>query len=69
MTVGKQNIINPPLVSSDKIILPPLHIKLGLMMQYVKALDNTSPFFVYLSRKFPGLSNEKLKAGIFDGPR
>lgn len=69
MTVGKQNIINPPLVARDKIILPPLHIKLGLMKQYVKALDKISPCFVYLSRKFPGLSNEKLKAGIFDGPQ
>ncbi|KAK4882730.1 hypothetical protein RN001_006049 [Aquatica leii] len=67
MSVGKQNIINPPLVSRDKIILPPLHIKLGFMKQYVKALNKTGPCFEYLSRKFPGLSKEKLKAGIFDG--
>ena len=69
MTVGKQNIINTRLVSRDKIILPPLHIKLGLMKQYVKALDKNGPCFLYVSRKFPGLSNEKLKAGIFDSPQ
>ena len=69
MIVGKQNVIKPPLVSRDKIILPPLHIKLGLIKQYVKALDKTGSCFEFISRKFPGLSKEKLKAGIFDGPQ
>lgn len=27
LTVGKANVIREPLVSRDKIILPPLHIK------------------------------------------
>lgn len=69
MVVGKQNVIKPPLVSRDNIILPPLHIKLGLMKQYVKALDKTGSCFAFISQKFPGLSMEKLKAGIFDGPQ
>ena len=69
MTIGKHNVINAPLVSMEKIILPPLYIKLGLMKQYVKALDKTGSCFIYISRKFPGLSTEKLKAGIFDGPQ
>lgn len=69
MVVGKLNVINPPLVSRDRIILPPLHIKLGLMKQFVKALDKNGACFAYITKKFPGLSAEKLKAGIFDGPQ
>ena len=39
------------------------------MKQFVKALDKTGQYFQYISSTFPGLSNEKLKAGIFDGPQ
>ena len=52
-----------------KIIFPPLHIKLGLIKQFVKALDKTGQCFQYISSAFPGLSNEKLKAGIFAYPQ
>jgi hypothetical protein len=69
MVPGNQNVINEPLVARDKIILPPLHIKLGLMKQFVKALNRDGRCFHYLIRKFPGSSLEKLKAGIFDGPQ
>lgn len=69
MVQGKQNVVNEPLVTREKILLPPLHIKLGLMKQFVKALDRGGNCFGYLSRKFPGISTEKLKAGIFDGPQ
>lgn len=57
------------MVPRDKIIFPPLHIKLGLMKQFVKALNKEGNCFKYICRQFPGLSNEKLKAGIFDGPQ
>ncbi|GFX08255.1 uncharacterized protein TNCV_3267451 [Trichonephila clavipes] len=67
LKVGTKNVINTPLVSRDRIILPPLHIKLGRMKQFVKALYKSGKCFNFLSRKFPGLSIEKLKAGIFDG--
>ena len=66
---GDKNIINELLVSRDRIILPPLHIKLGLMKQFVKALDKHGDCFNYIVKKFPGLSMEKMKAGIFDGPQ
>lgn len=69
LEVGKQNVINPSLVPRDKIILPPLHIKLGLMKQFVKALDKNGQCFSYITRKFRSLSIEKIKAGIFDGPQ
>lgn len=67
MTVGAANIINEPLVEREKIILPPLHIKLGLMKQFFKALDRDGDCFKYICRSFPRLSFEKLKAGSFDG--
>lgn len=69
LTVGEKNVIKPPLVSRDKIIFPPLHIKLGLMKQYVKALDRNGECFQYILSKFPSLSYEKVKAGVFDGPQ
>ena len=47
---------------------PPLHIKSGLIKQLVKALDKDGECFKYIYRSFPGLSIEKLKAGIFDAP-
>ena len=53
----------------DKILFPPLHIKLGLIKQFTKALDKDGGCFAYLCHAFPGLTIEKLKAGIFDGPQ
>ncbi|GFU53434.1 uncharacterized protein TNCV_3029391 [Trichonephila clavipes] len=67
LKVGTKNMINTPLISRDPIILPPIHIKLGIMKQFVKALDKNGKCFNFFSRKFPGLSIEKLKAGIFNG--
>ena len=69
MNVGEKNVINEPLVEREKIIFPPLHIKLGLMKQFVKALDKNGACFTYIVDKFPQLSSEKIKAGIFDGPQ
>ena len=65
----KNNIIEKPLVDSSKILLPPLHIKLGLMKQFVKALNKEGACFLYLAEKFPAISDAKLKEGVFDGPQ
>jgi len=43
-----------------KVIIPPLHIKLGLIKQFVKVLPATG-CFNYISREFSGY--------IFDGPQ
>ena len=67
LRAGDKNIINEPLVPRDRIILSPLHIKLGLIKQLVKALDKDVECFKYICRSFPGLSIEKLKAGVVDG--
>ena len=68
-TVGEKNILNESLVPPDKVILPPLHIKLGLMKQYVKSLDKGGECFKYICQKFSFLSHEKIKASVFDGPK
>ncbi|KAI6656196.1 hypothetical protein LOD99_1529 [Oopsacas minuta] len=69
LNVGDKNIIHEPLVDPLKILLPPLHIKLGLMKQFVRALDKEGNCFKYITEKFYYLSDEKRKAGIFDGPQ
>ena len=66
---GSPNILYEPLVPHDKVLLPPLHIKLGLMTQYVKALNKEGSAFKYIQNKFPKKSESKLKEGIFDGPQ
>ena len=60
------NVLVSPLVERSKIVFPPLHIKLGIMKQFVKVLERC---FKYICVKFPGLTIEKLKAKIFDGPQ
>lgn len=69
LIVGSKNVIRKPLVSRDKILLPPLHIKLGLMKQFVKALDKKGACFQHITTVFPKVTSEKLTAGIFDGPQ
>lgn len=63
-----------PLVDRNKIVLSPFHIKSGLVKQFVKAvikqggfwkLDKQVNCFNYICGAFPGLSDEKVKAGIF----
>lgn len=66
---GSLNVVSHALVNPEKILLPPLHIKLGLMKNFVKALDKESRAFVFLKQKFPRVSEAKLTAGIFDGPK
>lgn len=66
--VGAHNVKHEPLVNPQKILFPPLYIKLGLMKQFVTALDKESAAFRYLQDFFPKLSEAKVKAGIFNGP-
>jgi len=58
-----------PLVDAQKVLLPPLHIKLGLMKTFVKNLDRNGAAFQYLAEKFPEISETKMKEGIFIGPQ
>ena len=53
MHPGSKNILRVPLIERDNVIMTPLHIKLGLMKNFVKALDNDSDAFRYLRNKVP----------------
>ncbi|CAK8697066.1 unnamed protein product [Clavelina lepadiformis] len=69
LTPGEKNVLHPPLVESNKILLPPLHIKLGLVKNFVKAMDKAGTGFMYLGKKFPRMSEAKIKEGVFIGPQ
>ena len=60
---GDKKVIANALIPSNKIIPlsppPPLHIKLGLMKQLVKALEKEGNFFEYFCNTFPYLSKKK----------
>ena len=49
------------MIGCHKILLPPLHIKLGLMKQFVKALDQESKAFKYINLIFLSCLRERLK--------
>ena len=46
-----------------------MHLKLGLMKNFVKAMNQEEAAFTYLLVKFPRLSEAKLEADIFTGPQ
>lgn len=58
---GLKNIIHESLIDPAKVLLPPLHIKLGLMKPFVKALNKEGDCFKYLCAVFPKLSDAKIK--------
>ena len=60
---------HPVLIDPQKVLLPTLHIKLGLMKNFVKEMDHQGSGFQYLKKKFKGkLADAKLEAGVFTGP-
>jgi hypothetical protein len=65
---GIKNILCKRLADLQKILLPPLHIKLGITKQFVKALLETGNCLKYLCKRFPHLSEAKPKEGVFFGP-
>lgn len=66
---GIHNVKHEPLVPVDKILLPPLHIKLGLIKQFIKGLNSNSEALSLIRQMFPKLSEAKVKGGIFTGPQ
>jgi hypothetical protein len=66
---GMHNVIHKALVPREKILLPPLHIKLALLKQFVNALDPNSAALHHIRKMFPHLSDVKVKDGIFSGPQ
>jgi hypothetical protein len=69
LKVGEKNVQHPALAEWHKILLLPLHMKFGLMKNFVKAMNRTGSAFKYLAEKFPRLSEAKIKEGVFVGPQ
>ena len=63
------NVEIQPLVELNKILLPAMHLKLGLTINSVKTMNQEEAAFAYLREKFPRLSEAKLKEGMFIGPQ
>jgi hypothetical protein len=64
---GEVNV-HDALVDAVKVFLLPLHIKLLLVKNSVKALQKDDLAFSYLRQKLLCLSKAKIKEGIFVGP-
>lgn len=70
LTPGVKNVENESLVPSYKILLPPLHIKLGIVKQFVKAMSRVqSAAFMHIFEILPSLSEAKINEGVFTGPQ
>lgn len=70
--IGRNNVVQEKIVKKkDNIIAPPLHIKLGIMTQFVKAVkrEGNENAIDYLDSMFPNLSRWKVEEGVFVGPQ
>ena len=60
---GVQSVQHHPLVEPSKIIIPPLHLKLGIIKNFVKALKHDGLPMEALKELFPKISNNKIENG------
>ena len=66
---GEKNVINEPLVDRKNIILSPLHIKLGIIKQFIKALGRDGDCFITHVQPFRGLLMRRKRQGYSMDPR
>ena len=66
--VGKENQKSKPLILQNRILLPPLHIKLGIVKNFITSILSNLSAAERLHTLFPNLSGMKLKAGVLTGP-
>ena len=68
--IKRLKLKNKPLIKDTRdILLPPLHIKLGIASKFVKtAVESSEEIFDCLKSIFPKLSDTKIKAGVLTGP-
>jgi len=66
-TPGTKNVAHQHIVDKCKVLLSPLHIKLGRGKNFGQALDKNGPALSFLCKKFPKLSMERIKADAFNG--
>ena len=60
---GQKNVVNAPLINPEKVYLPQLHIKLGILKNVVKAMDQNGVGFMYLKNNFSRISDSKIIEG------
>ena len=63
---GSHNVQSHPVIEPNKILFPPFHIKLGLMKNFVKAINREDSRFAFFQEKFLWISMEKVKARIYN---
>lgn len=68
LCTSQRNVKHKALVDPQDVIIPPLHIKLGIMKQFTKALPYDGHTYKFIRKTFPKLSDAKIKEGIFTGP-
>ena len=66
---GLHNIIQKSHFNPNRILLPLLHIKLGIMRNVIKDINRNGPTMQFLRRKFSKISEAKITAGILNGPQ
>jgi hypothetical protein len=64
-----EELIQQPLVDCAKVLLPPFHVKLGVMILFVWALDKDGYWFQYICLMFCTVTHDKLKADVCTGPQ
>ena len=63
------NVQSHSLVLLNKILLPLWHIKVGVMKNFVNAMDREGNGVAFLQERFLWICIEKIKVGIFDIPQ
>lgn len=66
---AQKNTANDSFVNPQKIFLPQFHLKLGMMKNYVKAMNRNGESFRYLVQTFPRIHDAEIKEVIFVGPQ
>lgn len=66
--VGEFSIVNKNLIKARKIIIPPLHMKLGAFASFIKWMESNSAPKMYLKKKFHYKSESKINNGQLNGP-
>ena len=66
--IGVASVVAKPLINIEDVLLPPLHIKIGLVAQFVKALSSDSAAYDFIKKKLAYKSEGKLAAGQLNGP-
>ena len=60
------DIENVPLIDTQNNLLPPFHVKLGIIKKFAKAMGQSNlDGFAFLCIKFPSIRQAKLQKGIF----